>query len=206
MMQIHNAVSRKMMEFQLSRLPQGSMGSRLIEVLGGKKSFCDLPVFSWKPENGPDVNWGLREHCYWDLRGVYRYEVKPEDLSHAVMRGKDSRGWFVLLLRKEVTLDNRYNPDNRYKLSTFPTVEIITPSLRDSLSSGAYLPKGRLTSLHHDDEKSTWIPHIDPLPEENLQRISSLLQGKEVKRGKDSFDTGYPSPIMDFENMTEKLK
>lgn len=209
--QISSSIGRKMTEFQISRLPKGSLGNRLIEVLGGIDSYTKLPMYKWTSANGPHYNSGIYNHGYWDLRHVVWYQVKPEDLSHSVMQARDSRGKFVLLLRKEVSVKPNYLYNVSKEEQSFPTVEVITPSV--ILASH----KGDLASFHNDDpsSKNLWIPHIHSLShsensshfdEDFLSRISTLIQGKEMIRKEKDFMTGYPNVSVPFTEMTEKLK
>lgn len=192
---IGNAIGRLSTQFQLARLPQGSMGASLIAVLGGSSKFLALPVLSWKKEYGPYCNHAIMAHGYWDMRNVCWYEVDPKDLSESVMRSRDSRGKFVLLLKKDVLVEG-----NNGKNDSFPTVEVITPPIHP------YLSKGDLSSFHTEAKNGPWITHIHQLElDPTWKRISSLLQGHTVKREAKEFDPGYPSPRIDFKSIIENL-
>lgn len=185
------------MKLKLYSLPQKSLGSRLIQSLGGIDAYCKLPKLAWKPEYGPHMNYGIQNHGYWDIRGVCHYKIDPKDLPHKVMQGRDNRGRFVLLLRKEVTTDS-----GKKNANTFQTVEVITPSIYPA-------SRGSLSSFHNDDEKNAtpWVTHIHVLDSETtLSRISKLMKGEKVVRDAKEFDPGYPSPAIPFKNISEQLK
>ncbi len=147
---------------EMSSLPTGSMGSKLVQALGGDEAFCSLPKLAWERSFGPS-KW-FRELCY---------DVPSYKMRASVMRGKNSQGAPVVILRKRCSINN-YEQHSARKNHTFFTSEVISPKWGDS-----NFDKDLLTSTHFHVDKTPHI-HSRDFDRLELEDLSQLLAGKEV--------------------------